>query len=171
MRRGTVLALSLLAALPVLAAGALQDEEPPVVDLGRPLVHYATVARSDGSFRRMWIDEASLAGAAVGRPLPVGTSIAMETFYGPANRSTVFIKEKRGEDWLYGSFEPGRPEWGEMKSRTVCHSCHIDAAEDLTFTLPVIARFRASRQPVRFLCEETGRVPCDAALYAHEGSP
>jgi hypothetical protein len=171
MRRTLMLLASALAALPGLAVAALQDLEPGFIDLGRPLVHYATIARNDGAFRRLWIDEASLAAAEAGRPLPDGTTIAMETFYGPDKRATVFAKVKRGEDWLYGSFEPGAPDWSSLKSRTVCHSCHIDAAEDLTFTLPVIARFRRERQVVRFLCDESGRVPCEAAFYAKEGAP
>jgi hypothetical protein len=171
MRRTLILALSLAAALPALALAALQDEEPAFVDLGRPLVHYATIARNDGAFRRLWIDEASLAAVEAGKPMPDGTTIAMETFYGPDRRATVFAKVKQGENWLYGSFEPGAPDWTGLKSRTVCHACHIDAAEDLTFTLPVIARFRRDRQVVRFLCDESGRVPCDAALYERQGAP
>jgi hypothetical protein len=171
MRRAKIILVSVLAALPTLALAALQDLEPGFVDLGRSLVHYATIARNDGAFRRLWIDEGSLAAAEAGRPLPDGTTIAMETFYGPDKRATVFAKVKQGDQWLYGSFEPGAPDWSGLKSRTVCHSCHIDAAEDLTFTLPVIARFRRERQVVRFLCDASGRVPCDAALYDREGAP
>jgi hypothetical protein len=169
MHRSTALAVALTAALPALALAGLADEEPPVVDLGKPLVHYATIARNDGSFRRIWIDEASLAGAVAGRPLPDGTTIAMETFYGPQARATVFAKVKQGDGWLYGSFEPGKPDWQGLKSRTVCHSCHIDAAEDLTFTLPVIARFGAARSVARFLCDESGRVPCPPETYERQG--
>lgn len=171
MRLVALIALASAAALPALAFAALQDEEPAVSDLGRTLTHYATIARSDGAFRRLWIDEASLARAEAGAPLPDGTTIAMETFYGPANRATVFVKMKRGEDWLYGSFEPGQPDWSSLKSKTVCHACHIDAAEDLTFTLPVIARFKADRRVARFLCKESGRVPCESTVYERQGAP
>jgi hypothetical protein len=171
MRLATPIALASAVALPALSFAALQDEEPAVVDLGRILTHYATIARSDGAFRRLWIDEASLAKAEAGKPLPDGTTIAMETFYGPANRATVFVKVKQGDDWLYGSFEPGKPDWSGLKSKTVCHACHIDAAQDLTFTLPVIARFKAERRVARFLCKESGRVPCDGAVYERQGEP
>jgi hypothetical protein len=171
MRRVSLAALVLAAAVPALAAGALAPHEPPASDLGQVLTHYATVARSDGSFRRMWIDEASLAAARPGAPLPDGTRIAMETFYGADKAATVFIKEKRQGQWLYGSFEPGAPDWAALKSRTVCHSCHIDAEADLTFMLPVIAKFRDSRTPIRLVCAESGRVPCPPALYAGAGAP
>ena len=171
MRLATLLALAALAAMPAIALAGLEDEEPAFIDLGKPLTHYATIARNDGSFRRLWIDESSLAAAEAGRPLPQGTIIAMETFYGPAGRSTIFAKVKQADGWLYGSFEPGKPDWQGLKSRTVCHSCHIDAAEDLTFTLPVIARFKADRRIARFLCDESGRVPCDAAVYDRQGMP
>lgn len=169
--RRLVLALAALAGAPALAAGALQDEEPPLADLGRPLVHYATIARNDGAFRRLWIDEASLARARRGEPLPDGTTIAMETFYGPQNRATVFTKLKQGSAWLYGSFEPGQPDWTGLKAKTVCHACHIDAAEDLTFTLPVLAKFGETRSVARLLCDQPGRVPCDATFYDHAGAP
>lgn len=142
-----------------------------MADVGAALVHFATVARSDGAFRRMSIDEASLAKAAAGAPLPDGTRIAMETFYGPGKPATVFIKEKQGGAWLYGSFEPGAPRWDGTKARTVCHACHIDAAEDLTFMLPVIARFKETRRPARFLCDEPGRVPCTPARYQEAAAP
>ena len=119
----------------------------------------------------MWIDEASLSNIQAGQALPDGTTIAMETFYGPQNRATVFAKVKQADGWLYGSFEPGKPDWAGLKSRTVCHSCHIDAQTDLTFTLPVIARFKNERKVVRFLCPQSGRVPCAASLYDAEGRP
>jgi hypothetical protein len=166
-----IAASAMLAGASALAGGALQDLDPPPGDLGRPLLHYATIARNDGSFRRFLVDEAALARIEPGRPLPEGTAIAMETFYGPEGRSTVFIKEKRGGAWLYGSFEPGNPDWTGMKAKTVCHACHIDAAEDLTFTLPSLAGFRVKRSPSRFLCDQSGRIPCDNALYETAGHP
>lgn len=171
MYRRMLFCLAACAALPALAAAELQDEEPPRIDLGHALVHYATIARNDGSFRRFWVDQGSLDHGRPGEPLPDGARIAMETFYGPQNRSTVFVKEKRGTQWLYGSFEPGKPDWTDTKAKTVCHACHMDAAEDLTFTLPVIDRFRAKPDVVRFLCDAAGRVPCDAAVYQHAGLP
>lgn len=165
MKRACLAALALTCGASAFAAGALQDEEPALSDLGRPMVHYATIARNDGSFRRFWIGEASLAAVEAGKPLPDGTSIAMETFYGPQARSTTFVKEKRGSAWLYGSFEPGHPDWTGTKAKTVCHACHIDAAQDLTFTLPNLASFKETRDVARFLCDRSGRVPCDATLY------
>jgi hypothetical protein len=169
MRMISVLLVAFSSALPVLAAGALQDENPALTDLGRSLVHYATIARDDGSFRRFWIDEAALAAPA--DALPDGTTIAMETFYGPQTRATVFIKEKQDGKWAYGSFEPGAPDWTGMKAKTVCHACHIDAAADLTFTLPTIAAFAASRTPARFVCERSGREPCEDAVYHPAPAP
>ncbi len=169
--RTLIAAGALLAGASALAGGALQDLDPPSGELGRPLLHYATIARNDGSFRRFLVSGDALAPIEPGRPLPDGTAIAMETFYGPAGRSTVFVKEKRGGAWLYGSFEPGRPDWTGIKAKTVCHACHIDAAEDLTFTLPSLAAFRGTRSPQRFLCDRPGRTRCDAALYEAAGQP
>ena len=171
MRLRSILLIAGLAASPALGGGALQDEEPSLTDLGKSLQHYATIARNDGSFRRLWIDAPSLAGIRRDAPLPDGTTIAMETFYGPTNRATVFIKRKEEGKWLYGSFEPGTPDWTDMKSKTVCHACHIDAAADLTFTLPVLAKFRQTGKPARFLCDQPGRVPCEPGLYNAEGAP
>lgn len=161
--------IAALASLPALAVTLLPAVEPASLDLGKPLIHYATIARSDGSFRRFFVDEASLA-ATTPDAMPDGTTIAMETFYGIENRSTVFIKEKQGGKWLYGSFEPGKPDWTSQKPKTVCHACHIDAANDLTFTLPSLIRFAARKKIERFVCEETGRVPCGAAVYS-KGEP
>lgn len=171
MRLRSILLLAILATVPALARATLQDEEPALIDLGKTLKHYATIARNDGSFRRLWIDEPSLAGIRRGEPLPDGTTIAMETFYGPKQRATVFIKRKEEGKWLYGSFEPGTPDWSDMKSKTVCHACHIDAAVDLTFTLPVLAKFREGAAPLRFLCDQPGRVPCEPTFYDQVGAP
>ena len=171
MRLRSILLLAALAVVPALARAGLQDENPPLIDLGKTLEHYATIARNDGSFRRLWIDGPSLAGIRRGEPLPDGTTIAMETFYGPKAATTVFIKRKEEGKWLYGSFEPGTPDWSDMKSKTVCHACHIDAATDLTFTLPVLAKFRETGAPQRFLCDQPGRVPCESSFYDHVGAP
>jgi hypothetical protein len=165
MKRAVAAAAILAGASAAAGAAGLQDLEPAAGELGRPLVHYATIARNDGSFRRFSVDASSLAAIEAGRPLPDGTAIAMETFYGPEGRSTVFVKEKRGEGWVYGSFEPGRPDWSVVKAKTVCHGCHVGAAVDLTFTLPNLAAFRAKGTVSRFLCDRSGRVPCDASLY------
>ncbi len=156
--------IALVAAAPVLAAGALQDENPSLTDLGKTLTHYATIARNDGSFRRFWVDEPALKGMSA-EALPDGTMIAMETFYGPQKPATVFIKQRQDGKWLYGSFEPGQPDWSGMKGKTVCHACHMDAKADLTFTLPTLASFAASRLPLRLECPLPGREPCEDALY------
>lgn len=163
MRRLLIAFLSVLSTLPVLAAGLLPETDPPPADLGRTLVHYATIARDDGSFRRFSTDAAAL--SAPPGALPDGTRIAMETFYGPDKAATVFIKEKQDGKWLYGSFEPGAPDWTGMKAKTVCHACHIDAAADLTFTLPTIAAFASAGKPARFVCPRSGREPCEDAVY------
>jgi hypothetical protein len=168
--RQIALLSALLAAAPVLAAGALQDENPAVSDLGKTLTQYATIARDDGSFRRFWVDEASLKAMSA-EALPDGAMIAMETFYGPQKPATIFIKQRQDGKWLYGSFEPGKPDWSGMKGKTVCHACHMDAKADLTFTLPTLASFAASRKPLRFECPRPGREPCEDAVYHGATAP
>ncbi len=137
-----------------------------VSDYGPALLAYARVQRNDGSYRRMLITPESLDALEHGDALPEGTRILMETYYRPDRVSTVFHKQKRGGDWLYGSFAASRPNL-EVTARSSCAACHTRAAKtDSTFTLPSIWSAAAGLGPSDFACERGGRTPCGLDTYS-----
>lgn len=139
----------------------------------RPLVHYATVSRSDGSFRQMFVNEEAIsketaepnASIQPGEPLPDGTLIVMETWYSPENLGTVFVKQKQNGEWQYGSFSPDRPNY-QMRFSGSCHSCHAPFPEtDFTLTKALLEAALQTRQVQTAYCDRPGRTPCNPEAY------
>ncbi len=131
----------------------------------RPFAHYATVSRSDGSFRQMFVNEAAIASIQPGEPLPDGTLIVMETWYSPENLGTVFVKQKQNGEWQYGSFSPDRPDY-RMRFSGSCHSCHAPFPEtDFTLTKPLLEAALQTRQVQTAYCDRPGRTPCAPKAY------
>lgn len=131
----------------------------------RPLAHYATVSRSDGSFRQMFVNEEAIAFIQPGEPLPDGTLLVMETWYSPENLGTVFVKQKQNGEWQYGSFSPNRPDY-QMGFSGSCHSCHAPFPEtDFTLTKPLLEAALQARQVQTAYCDRAGRTPCDPTSY------
>lgn len=131
----------------------------------RPLAHYATVSRSDGSFRQMFVNEEAIASIQPGEPLPDGTLIVMETWRSPENLGTVFVKQKQNGEWQYGSFSPDRPNY-QMRFSGSCHSCHAPFSEtDFTLTKPLLETALQTRQVQTAYCDRPGRTPCNSEMY------
>lgn len=140
--------------------------------LGSPLgsyedqfIHYGTVDRPDGSFRRMLIDQTSLTQVQPDQPLPEGTTILMETWYSPDNLGTIFVKTKQDGDWLYGSFRPGQPDLS-VRTNASCRSCHHPFQDiDSTLTLPLLLASLSTSEPQQAFCDRSGRRPCSPEDY------
>jgi Cytochrome P460 len=131
----------------------------------RTLAHYATVSRSDGSFRQMFVNEETITSIQPGEPLPNGTLIVMETWYSPENLGTVFVKQKQNGEWQYGSFSPDRPDY-QMRFSGSCHSCHAPFPEtDFTLTKPLLEAALQTRQVQTAYCDRAGRTPCEPTAY------
>lgn len=139
----------------------------------RSLAHYATVSRSDGSFRQMFVNEEAIhrrsaesnATIQPGKPLSDGTLIVMETWYSPENLGTVFVKQKQNGEWQYGSFSPDRLNY-QMRFSGSCHSCHAPFPEtDFTLTKPLLEAALQTRQVQTAYCDRAGRTPCDPTAY------
>lgn len=144
----------------------------------RRLVHYATVSRSDGSFRQMFIDENSIPGGMAGpnavvqpgEVLPDGTLIVMETWYSPENIGTVFVKQKQDGEWQYGSFSPDRPDY-QLSFSGSCHSCHAPFPDtDFTLTKPLLEAALKTQQVQTAFCDRPGRTPCEPEIYIPNAS-
>jgi len=144
---------------------ATVDEVEVQSKYDRPLAHYATVSRSDGSFRQMFVNEEAIAAIQPGEPLPNGTLIVMETWYSPENLGTVFVKQKQNDEWQYGSFSPDRPDY-QMRFNGSCHSCHAPFPEtDFTLTKPLLEAALQTRQVQTAYCDRAGRTPCAPEAY------
>lgn len=137
----------------------------PQVRYDRRLTHYATVSRSDGAFRQMFIDENSIATVQPGEPLPDGTLIVMETWYSPETVGTVFVKQKQQGEWQYGSFSPEQPDY-RMDFSGNCHSCHAPFPDtDFTLTKPLLEAALRTQQVQTAFCDRPGRTPCEPETY------
>lgn len=135
----------------------------------RTLAHYATVSRSDGSFRRVFIEAKAIAAIQPEKPLPNGTLIVMKTWYSPENLGTVFVKQKQGEEWQYGSFNPAQPNY-QLSFSGSCHSCHAPFPEtDFTLTQPLLQAAVQTCQVQTAYCDRPGRTPCEP--NAHHPHP
>ncbi|HIC80393.1 MAG TPA: hypothetical protein EYP07_05420, partial [Kiloniellaceae bacterium] len=110
---------------------------------GPDLVAYATVRRSDGTYRRMLTQPETLTAVAAEGVPPDGARILMETYYRPGQVSTVFHMEKVAGRWAYGSFSASTSNPNlATRPQASCLSCHAGAAEtDLVYTLPSLRAF------------------------------
>lgn len=155
---------------PSSTSNAASSEVKTQIKYDRTLAHYATVSRSDGSFRQMFINGDSISAIQPEEPLPDGTLIVMETWYSPENVGTVFVKQKQNGEWQYGSFSPDRPDY-QMSFRGNCHSCHAPFPEtDFTLTKPLLEAALQTRQVQTVYCDRAGRTPCDPEAYVPSDS-
>jgi hypothetical protein len=128
-------------------------------------VRYARVDRTDGTYREMLADEATVAALRAGAPPADGATILMESFSRPGEIGTIFAKRRDGRRWLYGSFAPGE-QLPEFRPRPQCSGCHRAAdATDGTFTLPMLQRVAVTGALQRMHCSQSGRTPCSASVY------
>ncbi|MCG8390753.1 MAG: cytochrome P460 family protein [Cytophagales bacterium] len=133
---------------------------------GVPMYFYAQVNKRGDYFRRMFIDITALQAILTTSEIPGNALIAMETWFGESNPSTVFFRTKRAGEWLSGSFSPSAPDFGSARSINSCNNCHNTAqATDFTFTQPLIAR-SIQENAVQFIeCDMGPTGPCDLATY------
>jgi hypothetical protein len=127
---------------------------------------YATVQRSDGSYRQMFIDERTLTRWLPSQPLPQDTLIVMETFLTPGEETTNFTKHLEADgEFTYGSFSPARPSFATRRD-TSCIACHrlsVDKAG--TFTLPLLRGAVTDGVLMTARCDQSGRTPCGPETY------
>ncbi|WP_157018413.1 hypothetical protein [Mesorhizobium xinjiangense] len=160
-RSRTLVMLVLAATVPCGAAALAANEHTAGFS------RYARVERSDGSYREMLIDEASLAALRAGAGLGEGATILMESYYRPGEIGTVFAKQFNGGRWLYGSFRPGGSP-ASFAPRPQCAGCHLRAQDHRggTFTGPMLNAFAATDTVQETVCDRPGRTPCSPEIYA-----
>jgi hypothetical protein len=127
--------------------------------------HYATVHRTDGTYRQMFITEETLSNWQQSEALPSDAFIVMETYYTPEVESTNFTKLLTEDEFHYGSFSPNRPNF-DTRPNNSCMSCHSGAADALgTFTLPMLQAAVNEGLVTQTLCDRSGRTPCGDEVY------
>lgn len=132
----------------------------------RAFRHYATVERTDGSYRQMFIDETTLAVWTPDAPLPANAFFVMETYVIPDREGTNFTAQM-GEDgtFTYGSFSPSRPSFATRRDGS-CASCHRGAEDAAgTYTLPMLEVAVIQGQVLTTVCDRSGRAPCGPEVY------
>lgn len=155
-------------ALSVDPLAALNSDEPDFAvqeRYGRRWLHYATVARSDDTFRQMFVDANAIERIDAGQPLPDETLILMESWYSPEAPSIIFIKQKLNGIWEYGSFNPAQPDY-QVSNRDSCHRCHAPFPEiDFTLTNPLLEAALQRQAVQTAYCDRPGRSPCAPEAY------
>lgn len=132
---------------------------------GDPFIVYAQVDRADGTYRRMLTTPDVLEVAQSEHPLPDGARILMETYYRPADLSTVFHARKVDGAWEYGSFNGQGAVRLETRPQASCLSCHAAAGEtDFIFTKPALEMAKSTGES-RMRCDRGGRRPCSLGTY------
>ncbi|MEM8808595.1 MAG: hypothetical protein AAGF01_21470 [Cyanobacteria bacterium P01_G01_bin.38] len=135
---------------------------------GRRWLHYATVSRSDDSFRQMFITADDVERVEAGHPLPDNTLILMESWYSSESPGIVFIKQKLNGSWQYGSFNPSQPDY-QLSDRASCQGCHAPfSGLDFTLTKPLLEAALQTQQLQTAYCDRAGRSPCDPEAYLPE---
>jgi hypothetical protein len=167
--RGTrvlLVVLMILSAVYSVAQSDLSQRLPRQTIENRVFREYARVERTDGTYRRMLIDQISLERFAKNNAFPNGATIVMETYYQPNQESTNFIKTRRGERWLYGSFSPERPNFA-VRPDSSCQGCHNTASREVagTFTRPMLETALRTGRVIITTCNRGGRTPCEASVY------
>lgn len=165
-------------------AGLLLAAKPnPMVpfpqDHRQTLVRYAVVDRSDGKSRDLYVSAQGLEALRQGVPLPVGTTLAIETFSGDGrqdaggrlvrakedNQLHVMTKLQPGEGsrvWGFGAYTlDGKPEPVVVEMPGNCLVCHQEAADDdLVISEAMLERFAASGELQYSRCNLSGRQLC-----------
>lgn len=156
------------AALSVNPLAAVNANEPDLAvqeRYNRRWIHYATVARSDDTFRQMFIEVDAVERIEAGQPLPDETLILMESWYSPEAPGVVFIKQKLNGIWQYGSFNLTEPDY-QVSDRGSCHSCHAPFPEtDFTLTKPLLEAALQRQVLQTAYCDRPGRSPCTPEVY------
>jgi hypothetical protein len=67
------------------------------------LVRYARVDRSDGTYREMLVDAATLVALRKGGSLGDGATVLMESYTRQGEIGAIFGKRREGGRWVYGS--------------------------------------------------------------------
>lgn len=159
--------LRALAAAALLFACELGAAAFAVTDHTAGFTRYAHVDRSDGAYREVLVDDATLAALRAGRGIRDGATILMESYYSPGTIGSIFAKRRDGGRWLYGSFQPGAA-LPAFAPRPQCAACHRAAEKsDGTFTAAMLERFVETGSIQRIACDRAGRTPCDPATYTY----
>ncbi len=160
-------------------------------DFRTRFVRYAVIQRPDATIRYLYINPEALENLGVSDVLPDGTMIVIEGFYALKDETgapildaegryqigepfpalhvrekrrdwsdTDFVSDLRNGAWNYGSFDrlTGEPF---AESLNACFNCHQVAPQDFLYTAPLLASYRRSGDLQVYLCEQTGRTPCD----------
>lgn len=156
---------------------------PP--DYRDTFVNYATVDRSDGISRNLYISPGGMAAIAAGQPLPEGTMLIIEAYFsdGPDSagrltqdtfdpevhmaefRSTWRIEDLAASShlggWNFGSFNY---DTGDVVAETPlndCFSCHEGAQRtEFVFSDWMLDSYAQTNEPLYRYCPRPGRLPC-----------
>lgn len=142
------------------------------------LVRYAVVDRIDNKSRDLYISPIGLEALRSGLPLPVGTTLAIETFSGVGlddkgrlsrtkeeNQLHVITKLQPGEGlrfWGFGAYTlDGKPEPVVIEMPGNCLACHQEAVKtDLIISMDLLKQFVATGQVQYSRCNLSGRQLC-----------
>jgi hypothetical protein len=137
-------------------AGPMPASSSPVIN---PQL-YASIDKSGDYERRFFLVE----GGSTSRQLVDGTTLAMETWFGPSP-GAVYVRRWSGGRWFSGSGPTMREALaGDVAPSASCDVCHQRIATG-AFTAAALERFTASRAVQRLACEASSFNPCPDEVY------
>ena len=128
---------------------------------GREFIQYGRIMKTN-DVPKLWISADSIDAVPANGDLPDGTYIIREE--GDPVVGWIFIREKRGGVWWQGDFFPDDISWDTQPEEATCAPCH-PAAEDATFSIAMLRRFRQTGVLQEAGCDLPGNSPCPEGTY------
>lgn len=170
----------------VLATGLVLAAKPnPMIPFPQnhrqTLVLYAVVDRIDNRSRDIYISKNGLEALRQGQPLPVGTTLAIETFSGVGQDAKGHLIREKEENqlhvitklqpgvglrvWGFGAYKlSGEPEAVVIEMPGNCLACHQEALKnDLVISDDLLKQFVATGQVQYSRCNLSGRQICESS--------
>lgn len=145
------------------------------LDYQETLVQYATVRRSDGFYRNLYISPPALEAIRKGEALPERTIVLIELFDAAGRfdpeihmaeaRSTWQIADlaasSRVGHWNFAAFNAMSGAVAAETDLNDCFSCHESAANrNFLFSNPLLEAFAQTGEVQLSYCPRPGRAPC-----------
>jgi hypothetical protein len=98
-------------------------------EFGQPMTPYALILRSDGTVRRALVSSFTVDALREGKPIPTGSTFAVEVVDGYLNFGFVDVRQKLARGWEYGRFDPKAVDFSTRRAPQECNACHLQSNE------------------------------------------
>ena len=141
-------------------ASTLSDPFPSK-EFGQSMTAYALISRLDGTVRRALVSSFAVSAAKDGKAVPIGSIFAVEVVDNRGDFGFVDVRQRLGDGWSYGRFEPDQVDFTTRNAPDECDACHRQSNEaGEPFTLHLLQLFAQSGSVQQVSCSLSDRDPC-----------